>query len=214
MMNKPPIHGLYAILDTAVVAKENVLAAAELALLGGAEILQYRDKSDDPVRRLREAQALAVLCSQLGKALIINDDPELAARSGAQGVHLGRDDPAIGEARRRLGAQATIGVSCYNQLERALEAQTQGADYVTFGSFFPSRSKPQAVRAGPSLLHEAKARMRIPVVAIGGLTAQNGASLVANGADALAVIEAVFRQSDIRMAAARFASLFASVPQR
>jgi thiamine-phosphate pyrophosphorylase len=140
---------------------------------------------------------------------IVNDDAALARQSQADGVHLGREDTAPVQARARLGSRAIIGVSCYNELPRAQAAQEQGADYVAFGRFFPSRTKPQAVQAGPELLHEAKKKLRIPVVAIGGITPENGASLIAAGADALAVIEGVFGQADVRAAAERYAQLFA-----
>jgi thiamine-phosphate pyrophosphorylase len=140
--------------------------------------------------------------------LLVNDDVELAAAVEADGVHLGRDDPAIERARARLGKSALIGVSCYNQLARALDAETRGADYVAFGSFFPSPTKPGAVRASLDLLQEARARLRVPIVAIGGITPENGASLIAAGADLLAVIDGVFNRTDIRAAAARYTQLF------
>ena len=127
---------------------------------------------------------------------------------GAAGVHLGRDDANISTARAALGEDAVIGLSCYNQLQRALAAQAAGADYVAFGSFFASRTKPQAVPATLELLHTARAALQIPIVAIGGITTENGATLIEAGADALAVIDAVFNQADIRSSAERFARLF------
>ena len=155
------------------------------------------------------ARALNALCREHGVAFLINDDVRLAGTIGAAGVHLGRDDPDIGAARAVLGASALIGVSCYNELARAQAAQDAGADYVAFGRFFPSRTKPQAVPAAPELLRAARTALKIPIVAIGGITPENGASLIAAGADALAVIEGVFNQSDIRAAAERYARLFA-----
>jgi thiamine-phosphate pyrophosphorylase len=139
---------------------------------------------------------------------IINDDVTLAKETQADGVHLGREDAAIAQARKQLGSRAIIGVSCYNELARAEQAAAQGADYVAFGRFFPSRTKPQAVPASLDLLREAKKKLHIPVVAIGGITPENGASLIAAGANALAVIEGVFGQADVRAAAERYASLF------
>lgn len=210
MSNRPSVAGLYAIADTACLKPVRLLEAVELAIAGGASLIQYRDKTGDRLSRGRQAGALARLCKHHGVTLIINDDPELAAHVGADGVHVGRDDPALSEARKVLGPRAIIGVSCYNQLELALAAEAAGADYVAFGSFYPSPTKPSAARAVPRLLRTAKQRLRIPLVAIGGITPENASELIAAGADAVAVIHGVFRQSDTRQAAERYAALFAS----
>ena len=204
----PRIAGLYAIADSAYLTTDQFVPAVRAALAGGARVIQYRDKKADPKQREATARALHALCREHGVPLLINDDVALAADVGAAGVHLGRDDPDIGAARATLGPAALIGVSCYNELARARAAQAAGADYVAFGRFFPSRTKPQAVPATPELLHAARAALRIPIVAIGGITPENGGSLIAAGADALAVIEGVFAQPDIRAAAERYARLF------
>lgn len=205
---KPAIRGLYAIADRSILGPDRFLPATGAALDGGARIIQYRDKTSPAVEREQIAARLQALCSARGVPLLINDDVALAQRVGASGVHLGRDDPAIDQARAALGADALIGVSCYNEIERARAAQAAGADYVAFGRFFPSNTKPRAVPAGLELLHAARAELSIPIVAIGGITPDNGGSLIAAGADALAVIEGVFGQPDIRAAAARYARLF------
>lgn len=158
--------------------------------------------------RLRQAQALARCCRDGGVIFLVNDDVALARESGADGVHLGREDMSLEAARAQLGADKLIGVSCYNELERALTAEKQGADYVAFGSFFPSRTKPQAVRATLDLLREARRQLKLPIVAIGGITPENGAELIRNGADMLAVIEGVFGQPDVCTAARQYANLF------
>jgi thiamine-phosphate pyrophosphorylase len=202
------IAGLYAIADTQYLDDARLLAAVGEAIAGGARVIQYRDKSHDLPARLAQAKKIAALCRQNGALFIINDDVELAKQAAADGVHLGREDASLAQARAQLGPEAIIGVSCYNDLARAVKAQTEGADYVAFGSFFPSRTKPQAVRAGLELLCAAKQKLHIPVVAIGGITHENGAHLLAAGADALAVIEGVFGQDDIRAAAQRYARLF------
>jgi thiamine-phosphate pyrophosphorylase len=202
------VRGLYAIADTGCLEPARLAAAVAQALEGGARVIQYRDKSGDADLRRRTARALLTLCRRYGVPLLINDDVELAAGIGADGVHLGREDAPIEDARRRLGAEAIIGVSCYNELERARRAVAAGADYVAFGRFFPSGTKPQAVAASPELLRAARAGLSVPIVAIGGITPDNGASLIAAGADALAAIEGVFRQPDIRAAAGRYARLF------
>lgn len=210
MKSKPRIRGLYAIADTQYLSDTGLAAAVARAIDGGARVLQYRDKKGGDARRRRQATELLALGRRHGVPLIINDDVALALEVGADGVHLGREDARLSEARAQLGATALIGVSCYNEVARALAARTQGADYVAFGSFFPSRTKPGAVRAGLELLREARGKLRIPIVAIGGITPENGASLIAAGADSLAVIEGVFGQADIRAAAERYARLFRS----
>jgi thiamine-phosphate pyrophosphorylase len=140
--------------------------------------------------------------------LIINDDVELAVHCGAAGVHLGRDDADLATARARLGTGAIIGVSCYADLERAREAAAAGADYLAFGRFFPSQTKPEAVPADPALLAAARRELDLPLCAIGGITPANAAPLLEAGADLLAVIQGLFGQPDVRAAAARFQALF------
>lgn len=205
---KPRIAGLYAIADSSYLATDQFVPAVRAALAGGARVIQYRDKLATAAQRESIARALNVLCCAQAVPFLINDDVALAATVGAAGVHLGRDDPDIAAARAALGDAALIGVSCYNELGRARTAQAAGADYVAFGRFFPSRTKPQAVPATPELLRAARGALTIPIVAIGGITPENGASLIAAGADALAVIEGVFNQPDIRAAAERYARLF------
>ncbi|MCR4300312.1 MAG: thiamine phosphate synthase [Sulfuricaulis sp.] len=208
MVNKSSIAGLYAIADTHYLDDAGLPAAVSEAIIGGARLIQYRDKKHDAESRLEQAREIAKLCRQHNVLFLVNDDIELAKQAWASGVHLGREDAAIAKGRELLGPQAIIGVSCYNELARAELAQTQGADYVAFGSFHSSRTKPQAVRAGLELLSAAKQKLRLPVVAIGGITPENGTRLVAAGADALAVIEGVFGQDDVRAAAQRYARLF------
>ncbi|TAM48186.1 MAG: thiamine phosphate synthase [Gammaproteobacteria bacterium] len=202
------LRGLYAIADTAYLDDAHLAGAVEQAIAGGARVVQYRDKKNDIVTRRRQANALSRLCRDGGVIFLVNDDVTLARESGADGVHLGREDMSLEGARTQLGADRLIGVSCYNELEHAVRAEKQGADYVAFGSFFPSRTKPQAVRAGLDLLRSARAQLKIAVVAIGGITPENGAELIRAGADMLAVIEGVFGQPDVRVAARRYAELF------
>jgi thiamine-phosphate pyrophosphorylase len=200
------LRGLYAITDGAKLPA--LVAAVESAIRGGAQLVQYRDKSADRHRRLDEGNALLELCHGHGVLLIINDDVVLATEVGADGVHLGRDDGRIEDARVRLGPRAVIGVSCYDSLERAVQAAHDGADYVAFGSFFGSVNKPTAVRAPLTLLVEARRRLDIPLCAIGGITPQNGAELVAAGADMLAAISGVFATADVELSAKAYSELF------
>lgn len=208
MLNPSRLAGLYAIAGTHYLDDTRLIDAVTQAIAGGARVIQYRDKKHTAIERMRQASELARLCRQQGVLFIVNDDVELAKQAQADGVHLGREDAAPATAREQFGPRAIIGVSCYNELARAEAAEKQGADYVAFGRFFPSRTKPHAVQAGLDLLREAKRKLHIPVVAIGGITPENGASLIAAGADALAVIEGVFGQADVRAAAERYANLF------
>lgn len=208
MARPPPGHGLYAITDRWLIPEGELVERVSMAIDGGAAIIQYRDKSSDRSTRLEQATALASLCRARKVPLIINDDVALAGRVGADGVHLGIADDSVRMARTQLGDDAVIGVSCYNQLERAIEAAAAGADYVAFGRFFASRSKPNAVTADIDLLVEARPQLQVPIVAIGGVTPDNGGALVTAGADYLAAIDGVFGTADIRATAQRYAALF------
>ena len=189
------LSGLYAVTpDLADTA--DLVARVEAALAGGATAIQYRNKvADDAMRRV-QAGALAAVVSTHGALFIVNDDAVLAAAVNADGVHVGEDDGSVAAARRVLGPDQFVGVSCYNDFARAEAAVAQGADYIAFGSFFASGVKPLARRAHLSLLERA-AVLGVPVVAIGGITADNAHLLVAAGADAVAVITAVFGAPDI-----------------
>ena len=207
-MSRNKLSGLYAVTDATLQRPDQLAGAVEQALLGGARLVQYRDKSSDVTFRRRQAAALIELCNSHGVPLIINDDVELAADSGAHGVHLGIDDAQIDHARRLLGDAAIIGVSCYNDLQRARQAAQEGADYIAFGRFFASRTKPRAVQAGLDLVSAARQELALPVAAIGGITPDNAAALLAAGVDMLAVVHGVFGAVDIRRAAADYAKLF------
>ncbi len=203
-----PPGGLYAITDG---PRDDLLDVCARVLEGGARLVQYRDKTRDDVRRLAEATRLRELCDRHGVPLIVNDDVELALRCGAAGVHLGEDDGDLASARARLGASAILGVSCYDDIDRARRLAAEGADYLAFGAFFASTTKPLARRATPGLLREARAFGK-PLVAIGGITPGNAAPLVDAGADFLAVVSAVFASPDAHAAAHAFASLFHQDP--
>lgn len=178
-----------------------------LALLGGAGVLQYRNKLADASLRAEQAGALRRLTREFGVPLIVNDDAALARHVEADGVHLGGEDGSVVEARALLGDAGIIGVSCYNRLPLAQEAVKRGGDYVAFGAFFSSGVKPGAVVAPLELLRQARHELNVPIVAIGGITVLNGAQLIEAGADALAVISAVFAAPDIQDAARQFAEL-------
>jgi thiamine-phosphate pyrophosphorylase len=205
---RPWQRGLYAVTDPGLIAPPDLAAQVGAAIAGGAALVQYRDKEASDSQRLVCARALLAVCHDHRVPLIINDDIALAVAVGADGVHLGRDDAQPAAARQRLGPHAIIGVSCYNDLPRAMAAAEAGADYVAFGRFFPSRTKPHAFQADIETLRRAKQRLNVPLVAIGGITADNGTALIATGADLLAVIHGIFGGEDVTAAARSIAELF------
>nr|VFK15844.1 MAG: thiamine-phosphate diphosphorylase [Candidatus Kentron sp. LPFa]VFK31368.1 MAG: thiamine-phosphate diphosphorylase [Candidatus Kentron sp. LPFa] len=207
-MTPLPERGLYAVTDNSLFTRGRLMGAVEDAIRGGAAIVQYRDKGTDTERRGEEARALLAVCRSRKASFIINDDVELAKAIGADGVHIGRRDLPLALARRRLGGEAIIGVSCYDSLDNAERAQRDGADYVAFGRFFPSQTKPHATPVTTVQLQGFRRRIRLPIVAIGGVTPENGASLIAAGADFLAVSHGVFGQPDAEIAARKYAELF------
>jgi len=205
-----PRSGLYVITREAYPDGRALAEAVAAAVRGGAAVVQYRAKAArDP---LHEAAGVLAVCRAAGVPLIVNDDVELARRIGADGVHLGKDDLSLTEARKRLGSDAIVGVSCYDSVELAVQAEACGASYVAFGRFFPSKTKPGAPCARLETLSAAKRRLSVPIVAIGGVTAENGGILLKAGADLLAAIEAVFAAPDPGLAAAAFLPLFTIDP--
>ena len=202
----PRLSGLYLLTDPRL--GDALLPTVRAAIDGGVRVLQYRDKSADADRRLTEALALRSITADAGVLFLINDDVALAQAVGADGVHLGRSDGSLAAARAVLGAQAVIGMSCYNEWPRAEAAVHAGANYLAFGAFFPSQIKPEAVQAEPELLRRARAAWDVPLCAIGGITPDNGAVLRAAGADLLAVISAVLFAKNVTQAARAFAQLW------
>ena len=185
--------GIYLLTpDSGARGFDSVLAVVEQSLGAGVRAVQYRDKTADDAQRLDRAYRLAALTRAAGALLIVNDSIDIAMRSGANGVHLGRDDGNVAHARRRLSNQL-LGVSCYNQLDRARAAIAAGADAVAFGSIFESVTKPAAVRAPLALVSEARATWpQRRIIAIGGIDADNVATVAAAGAHAAAVLDAIF----------------------
>lgn len=184
---------LYAVTPDRLAADPpRLLDACAAVLAGGARLLQYRDKASRPAIRERNAADLLALCRAQGARLIVNDDWRLAAAIGADGAHLGASDGSLADAQAALGPDALIGASCGSDLDRAAAALAAGASYVAFGRFFASRTKPDAPPAEPAVLRAARARFRAPLCAIGGVTPDNGARLLAAGADWLAAVDGLF----------------------
>lgn len=200
------MRGLYAITDTTLLAGR-MLQAVEAALRGGAVMVQYRDKSTDTARRLEEALALRLLCRRYQVPLLINDDVELCLATGADGVHLGQQDSSLRFARERLGSQAIIGVTCHDSLTLAESAIAGGASYIAFGAIYTSATKPGATQASLTTLSSAR-RFGCPVVAIGGISADNAAPVIAAGADCVAVISDLWEAADITARAQAISRLF------
>jgi len=201
------LKGLYAITRESKGDTARLIEDAQAALEGGVRIMQYRDKSDNPVLRNQEARELLALCTDHSALLIINDDIKLAASIGAHGVHLGKQDAGINVARSQLGEQAVIGVSCYNQLTCAIQAEHEKADYIAFGSFFPSPTKPTATAAQMSLLQAWRSHTT-PVCAIGGITLKRAPALIGAGANILAIISDLWDSSDIQKQALAYRQLW------
>jgi len=204
---KPVIKGLYAITPDEVDTAE-LIRKTRLVLQGGATVLQYRNKLADADLQLEHAHALRQLTREFSTTFIVNDNAQIAAQVDADGVHLGGEDGSVATARKLLGEEKIIGVSCYNRAPLASEAELQGADYIALGAFFASSTKPNAIKADAELLRWARQQLRVPVVAIGGITLQNAPLLIEAGADALAVISAMYDAEDIQLAATQFSTLY------
>ena len=208
---KARIAGLYAITPD-LADSDDLRQRVQAALRGGAQVIQYRNKTAAPALRAAQARMLQILCAEFNVPLIINDHAALAAEVGAAGLHLGGADGPLAAVRAALGPDRLLGSSCYDRIELAQAAIAAGADHIAFGSFFPSTVKPGAVRPPVDLLTRAKARCGVPVVAIGGITLENAPQLIAAGADAIAVISAVFSAPDVEKAARAFQALFKKSP--
>ncbi|MDR7133562.1 thiamine-phosphate pyrophosphorylase [Lysobacter niastensis] len=210
-MNSPwPRSGVYAITPDENDTTQ-LLARVQTVLQAGAAWLQYRNKTADGPLREHQATQLLPLCRAWRVPLIINDDWRLAAAIGADGTHLGEDDGELVAARAALPAGTILGASCYADLTLARRAAAAGADYVAFGAFYPSPTKPHARRATPDLLRDA-AQFGLPRVAIGGITPDNALPLVQAGADLIAVISGVFDAPDPAAAVRAYLSCFKEAP--
>jgi thiamine-phosphate pyrophosphorylase len=203
----PRLHGLYFVTPGNAAGRLELVLAA---LRGGARIIQYRDKSDDTDARRREADAILAECRRADALCLVNDDVELCRAIDADGVHLGEADAVIEAARARLGTGRIIGASCYDDLQRARAAAEAGADYVAFGSVYPSTTKPQARRASLDLLRMARRELAIPICAIGGITPGNAGPVIAAGADMVAVIQGITEAPDPEAAARALQALFSA----
>ena len=187
---------------------DQLLAASEQAIAGGATVLQYRHKTASDALRSEQAAALLKLCRRLGVPFIVNDHVALCNELDADGIHVGGTDAAVAEVRAQVGKDKIVGASCYGDLQRARDAVTAGASYVAFGGFYSSRVKKYEVTTPPAIITQALAELPVPVCVIGGMTPQNSAPLASLGAHLVAAISSVYAAEDPRRAAAEFAALF------
>jgi thiamine-phosphate pyrophosphorylase len=187
---------------------EVLVAKVEAALQGGINILQYRNKQASHKLQTQQARAILPLCRQYNVPLIINDSVKICLTLDADGVHIGADDGNLDEIRARLGPSKILGASCYNRLDLALNAQQAGVNYVAFGACFASSTKPNAPVASLDLFKLAQTQLHIPTVAIGGITLANAALAIEAGANAIAVINAIFNAPNIKLSAQQFSQLF------
>ncbi len=201
------IKGLYAITPD-MADLNSLIQKTQSAIEGGAFMVQYRSKIHDRAVKIQQCAAILRLCREYGVPCIVNDDVEMCRILEADGVHLGENDDNIAEVRRILGEDAIIGSSCYDQLNRAKQAQEEGASYVAFGAVFPTPTKPNAPRATLALLREAKSEIQIPIVAIGGITVNNAHDVIEAGVDAIAVITSLFEAKTIKETAETFLKMF------
>ena len=206
-MDMPKSSGIYLISDYKNLAIDDLLDKTEKILDVGISLFQFRDKNSKYEIKKSTALKLQTLCKKYNTLFIINDDVVLAKEISADGVHLGRDDMDIDIARKILGDKI-IGFSCYNNLEDAITAEIMGADYIALGSFFNSPTKPEARKIAIDLLPIAKSKLNIPVVAIGGITPENGKQLVDNKVDFLAIISGIYASTDIINSVKAYKNLF------
>lgn len=202
-----PIKGLYAITPDFSQTDE-LLDKVKKALQGGVALLQYRNKSANNKLLREQAQALISLCRQYHVPMIMNDHLDLAIETDADGVHLGQEDLTHNDVNVELARYDKIlGISCYNSFELALQAQDMGADYLAFGAFFPSVTKPDAVTASINLVKQTKKHVTIPIVGIGGIRLSNAAEIIQAGCAAVAVSDDLFNAPDIQDRARQFQQL-------
>ncbi len=202
------ISTIYAITDPLLLPGNKLFYAVEAALDGGIRTVQLRNKDGGFRDKLKQAQQLVKLCEQFQAQLIINDDVGVTQESGAHGVHLGQEDTSISLARKTLGASALIGITCHCSIDLARQAAEDGADYVAFGRFFTSKTKPNASIAPRSIIQDAKNELSLPIVAIGGITNDNMHQVIKDGADSIAVCHSLFAAKDIKQQAQTMVALF------
>jgi thiamine-phosphate pyrophosphorylase len=187
---------------------QQLLEITESALRGGAALVQYRHKTADPSLRREQAECLLALCRTYRRPFIINDHVDLCLALDADGIHVGGTDESVAQVRAAVGPEKIVGASCYGSLQLAQDAYRDGASYVAFGGFYPSRVKKYPVSTALDIVAQGKKNVPLPLVVIGGMTRDNAAPLVAQGADMVAVISSIYLAGNPETAAREFAALF------
>lgn len=204
MEKKIELHGLFVITMRRNLSDEELLEKIQGTLDGGAQLLELREKNLPHKSLVKFAEKVKRLTEKYKVPLIINDAPEVALESGANGVHLGEHDPPITEARKILGSHAIIGASAYNSIQRALKCEAEGADYIAMSSPFPSISKPLKKLTPPEIIRETKKRLKIPLFVIGGITPENLGEIMKLGVDGIAVMSGIFNEKDTERATRKY----------
>lgn len=207
-MRSPKISGLYAITPD-LKNTNDLLNKTQQVLAGGVQLIQYRNKLADEILLREQAKLLLQLCREYEIPLIINDHLDLAIEIDADGLHVGQNDVSITKARNQLGHNKIVGASCYNNLNLAIQAEKEGADYVAFGAFFPSFTKPNTVSVSMNLINQAKKKISVPIVGIGGIKLTNARTAIQSGCAAIAVCNDLFHTENIKATAARYSQLLA-----
>ena len=211
---KSALSGLYAITDKKLIPREAFEQSVERAIRGGAGIVQLREKDTEDKELVKLGKGLLCITKSYGVPLIINDSPEMAKEIGADGVHLGEGDCSIEDARSVLGEDAIIGVSCYGRIERGIDAELGGADYVVFGTPYDTPTKPGRIQTPLEVLREAAQKIKgIPVFAIGGITPENAAVIMETGVDGIAAITSIFGSEDPEEAARKLVTIIRNFPR-
>lgn len=212
-MRSQEISGLYAITPD-LENTNDLLNKVQQALEGRVQLIQYRNKLANEILRRKQAKLLLQLCREYGIPLIINDHLDLAIEIDADGLHVGQDDISVTKARNQFGQDKIIGASCYNNLDLAVQAEKEGADYVAFGAFFSSLTKPNTISVTMDLVDQAKKRISLPIVAIGGIKLANARTVIQGGCAAVAVCNDLFHTENIKATAIQYSQLFAENNQR
>jgi thiamine-phosphate pyrophosphorylase len=203
------LRGLYVITDTKLIPRHRFVETVEAAVRGGATMVQLREKDTPQEEVIRLGRELLAVTQRYGALLIINDHPTVAKAVGADGAHVGREDPSVEDTRDLLGPDAIIGASCYGDVTRAMAAEQAGANYVAFGTPFPSPTKSKRTDISLGIFREVKQHVKVPVFAIGGITIGNARQVIDAGADGIAVVSGVFAAADVEAAAHALAQLYA-----
>jgi len=201
-------NGVYWLTPSGISDTRKLVSLAGEVLNGGVCMVQYREKSLTNKKRYDQALQLKKICAAYNVPFIVNDCLELAQSINADGVHIGKEDSSLELARSALGEKKIIGVSCYNDLDKAKKIVRNGADYIALGRFHPSKTKPNAPTCSLEILKNAANKISIPIIAIGGINLDNAPNLIRHGATHIAIIDAISKAKCSYLATKRLSKLF------